>query len=178
MEYVVLGLLMMQSMTIYEINQAFKQGISMFYSASYGSLQVAVKKLLGQGLIVVEEKVEHGRNKKVYHITAAGRRAFHEWMLAEIPVSRLEVLALAKVYFLGLVGSLEERKWIVQDILNKAQMVADQLEALNEQISQLEIPPAFQEVARFQIKTLDYGRKNFAFSQAWFRALLDELEAR
>ena len=41
MENVILGLLIIQSLTLYELNRAFKQGISMFYSASYGSLQVA-----------------------------------------------------------------------------------------------------------------------------------------
>jgi hypothetical protein len=80
------------------------------------------------------------------------------------------------LYFLGLVESLEERKSILRDILDKAQMVADQLDALNEQLSRLEIPPAYQEIARFQLKTLDYGRKNFAFSKAWFQSVLDELE--
>jgi len=49
MENVILGLLMIQSLTLYELNQSFKQGISMFYSASFGSLQAAVKSLLSKG---------------------------------------------------------------------------------------------------------------------------------
>lgn len=177
MENVVLGLLIIQCLTLYELNQAFKQGISMFYSASYGSLQVAVKSLLGKGYIVFEEKVENGRNKKVYIITEAGRQAFSQWMLDEIPVSKLEVMALAKVYFLGLVDSLEHRKRIVQDIIAKAERIEAQLSALDEHIRHIEIPASHYEIARFQIKTLDYGRKNFAFSKAWFQELLDDLEA-
>jgi DNA-binding PadR family transcriptional regulator len=176
MEYVILGLLIIQRMTLYELNQAFKQGISMFYSASYGSLQVAVKNLLGKGLIVFEEKVEKGRNKKVYCITEEGRQAFYQWMLAEIPVNKLEVLALAKVYFLGLMDDLEDRRQIIQDILVKAQIVEDQLGALNERLDQLQISPEYQAIAKFQLKTLDYGRKNFAFSRAWFQELLDDLD--
>src|SRR5512139_1502134 len=105
MEHVVLGLLMIQSLTIYGLNRAFKQGISLFYSASYGSLQTAVKNLLGKGWIVFEERVDHGRNKKVYSITEQGRRAFYEWMLEEIPANKLEVTALSKVFFLGLMTS-------------------------------------------------------------------------
>ncbi len=46
MENVVLGLLIIQSLTLYDLNRAFKQGISLFYSASFGSLQIAVKNCL------------------------------------------------------------------------------------------------------------------------------------
>jgi DNA-binding PadR family transcriptional regulator len=167
---------MIQCFTLYELNQAFKQGISMFYSASYGSLQISVKNLLSKGMISFEEKVENGRNKKVYSITDTGRQAFSQWMLAEIPVSKLEVMALAKVYFLGLVGDLEERKHIVEDIVAKASMVEDQLNAMHEQINRYEIPETHRAIAKFQVKTLEYGRKNFAFSKAWFKELLDDLD--
>ena len=45
MEYVILGLLMLQPNSVYGIRKAFEQGISMFYSASLGSIQTAVKRL-------------------------------------------------------------------------------------------------------------------------------------
>jgi len=175
MENVVLGLLIIRSLTLYELNQAFKQGISMFYSASYGSLQIAVKNLLNKGMVVFEERVEKGRNKKVYSITAHGKDAFYRWMLDEIPVNKLEVAALSKVYFLGLIQNVEQKKEIVLEILNKIELVQDELNKMNEEISRIEIPASYRGILTYQLKTLDYGQKAHSFAREWFLALLNDL---
>ncbi|NTV78545.1 MAG: hypothetical protein HGA25_05235, partial [Clostridiales bacterium] len=46
----------------------------------------ALKNLLSKGMISFEEKVENGRNKKVYSITDVGRQAFYQWMKSLVPV--------------------------------------------------------------------------------------------
>jgi DNA-binding PadR family transcriptional regulator len=176
MENVVLGLLIIQSLTLYDLNQAFKQGISMFYSASYGSLQIAVKNLLNKGMINFEEKVDKGRNKKVYSITELGRNAFYQWMRDEIPVNKLEVTALSKVFFLGMIQDVEQRKQIVLEILSKIQLVQDDLCKLDEEITRIGIPASYKDILKYQLKTLDYGRKSHSFAREWFLTLLSELE--
>jgi DNA-binding PadR family transcriptional regulator len=176
MENVVLGLLVIHSLTIYELNRAFKQGISMFYSASYGSLQIAVKNLLKKELIVFAEKVDRGRNKKVYSITPLGQQAFYNWMLDEIPLNKLEVTALSKVYFLGLIESVPQRRQILLEILARIEQVQGSLEQMNSQLAQVDVPPAYRDIFKYQRKTLDYGLQAHAFGKQWFQALLDELE--
>lgn len=177
MENVVLGLLIIQSLTLYELNRAFKQGISMFYSASYGSLQIAVKNLVDKGLIVFEEKVDRGRNKKVYNITASGREAFYRWMTAEIPVNKLEVTALSRVFFLGLIPDSGGRKQIVLEILSKIDLVQAGLSELSTEIRRTEIPPEYSGIFYYQLKTLDYGQQAHVFAREWFQGLLEELDA-
>ena len=176
MEHVVLGLLIIQSLTLYGLNQAFKQGISMFYSASYGSLQIAVKNLLNRGMIVYDEKVDKGRNKKVYSITELGKDGFYQWMLDEIPVNKLEVTALAKLYFLGLIQSREQREQIISEILSKIELIQDQLGSMNAEIGQMEIPASYKGILKYQLKTLDYGLKSHAFAREWFLRLLMDLQ--
>ena len=176
MENVVLGLLIIQSLTLYELNRAFKQGISMFYSASFGSLQIATKNLLSKGMIVFEEKVEKGRNKKIYSITENGRDAFFRWMFAEVPPNKLEVTALSKVFFLGLIPGIDQRKQIVLEILNKIELVQSELNEMNEEISRYDIPESYQGILKYQLKTLDYGIKAHIFAREWFQALLDDLD--
>ena len=177
MENVVLGLLIIQSLTLYELNRAFTQGISMFYSASYGSLQIAVKNLLNKGMIVYQERVDKGRNKKVYSITEHGKEAFYQWMLSEIPAKKLEVTALSKVYFLGLIQEVEQKKQILVEILTKIQWVQDQLNKMNDETGRFEIPPSYQGILKYQLKTLDYGLKAHDFAREWFLALLEDLES-
>ena len=174
MENVVLGLLIIHSLTLYELNRAFKQGISMFYSASYGSLQFAVKNLLNNRMIVFEEKVEKGRNKKVYSITEHGKDAFFRWMLDEIPANKLEVTALSKVYFLGLIQEIEQKKQILLEILSKIQKVQDELGKMNQEISRFEIPDSYRDILKYQLKTLDYGLQAHSFAREWFLALLKD----
>jgi PadR family transcriptional regulator AphA len=176
MENVVLGLLMIQNLTLYGLNRAFRQGISMFYSASYGSLQIAVKNLLGKGSIVFEEQVENGRHKKVYSITDRGRQAFHEWMLDEVPANRLEVTALSKVFFLGLVEGREQKKQIVLEILNKIELGHDQLSQMDQEISRVDIPDSYLDILKYQLKTLDYGIQTHRFAREWFQVLLEEID--
>lgn len=177
MENVVLGLLLIQSLTLYELNQAFKQGISLFYSASYGSLQTAVKNLLAKGFVVFEEKVDRGRNKKVYSITPQGRTAFMQWMLAEVPANKVEITALSKIFFLGQVPEIAQKKRILQDILAKIQAVHADLTRLKDEISRYDISPAGQETYKYQLKTLDYGIQNFAVAVEWAAEMLEELES-
>lgn len=176
MEHVILGLLLIQSLTIYGLNQAFKQGISMFYSASYGSLQTSVKNLLAKGMIVFQQQVDNGRTKKVYSITEPGRAQFFQWMRAEVPENKLEVTALSKVFFLGLIEDTETKREIVREILRKIELVQSQLSGMEQQLSQYEVSDAYRSIFKYQMKTLDYGIQSHAFGRQWFQALLDELE--
>lgn len=175
MEYVVLGLLIYQSSTLYELNQAFKQGISTFYSASYGSLQIAVKNLLNKGWIVFQEKVERGRNKKIYSITDQGREAFFEWMFAELPENKLEVTALSKLFFLDLVEGTEPKKRVLSEIVTKIKAAEEQLIQMDEALSRLDLSPEERSRYKYQLKTLEYGIEVFAFAREWFQGLLEEL---
>jgi len=175
MEHVVLGLLIIQSMTLYELNRAFQQGISTFYSASYGSLQIAVRNLLNKGLVIFVEKVEKGRNKKVYSITQQGKEAFYKWMFAEVPANKLEVTALSKLFFLGLIQGAEQKRQIIREILSKIQLVEEELKQMNDELNQLEVPVEHRAVFIYQLKTLDYGIKAHSFAREWFQALLHEL---
>ena len=177
MENVVLGLLIIQNLTLYELNQTFKQGISVFYSASFGSLQIAIKNLLNKGMIVFEERVEKGRNKKIYSITEHGKDAFYKWMLEDIPVNKLEVTALSKVYFLGLLQNDAQRKQIILEILGKIQLVQTELENMHEEISRMEIPESYMEILKYQLRTLDYGQMSHSFAREWFLGLLNDLNA-
>lgn len=98
-------------------------------------------------------------------------------MLDEIPPNKLEVTALSKVYFLGLIQNAGKRKQIVLEFLYKIELVQGELNTMNEEISQLDLPAAYEEFFKYQLKTLDYGIKSHIFSREWFQALLDDLES-
>lgn len=175
MEYVVLGLLLLRSQTIYELNQAFQQGISLFYSASYGSLQNALKKLLAKGWVTYHEEVEQGRLKKVYAVSGDGKAAFLAWMASEADESKLEVAALSKLFFLGLIEEQVQKEQIMGGLIAKMDKAQQQLESLEVALSEAPVPPQHAAVMRYQLKTLAYGIQAHQFASTFFRGLLKEL---
>lgn len=168
-----LGLLILKDMTIYELNAAFKKGLSLIYAASYGNLQHAVKKLHKEGMIDYNELVENGRNKKIYRINKNGINNFFEWMESEIPVNKLETIMLSKVYFLGLIKDPAVKVGIVMEMIAKTEEVETGLRQMNEELNSLSLPDEIMEIANFQFKTLDYGIMAHAAGKQWLYKLLD-----
>jgi hypothetical protein len=99
-------------------------------------------------------------------------------MLEEIPPNKLEVVALAKVYFLGLLPNKDLQKQVLGEVITKIDFVANQLGQLNDDLVRLEIPDEYREIAFYRLKTLDYGIGSHRFAREWFVALLAEVDAR
>lgn len=176
MEFMVLGLLFFGEMTIYELNNNFKRGLSLIYSASYGSLQNAVKKLLKAEKITFRETVEGGRNKKYYAVNDTGRQAFSQWMLGESPLNKLETTMLSKVYFLGLVESPEDQKKVLAELIEKAEGVTGELMAYDESLQDMEIPEEAMGIAKYQMSTLNYGVRSHGVAVDWLKELYEGIE--
>ncbi len=174
MEFVILGLLSLRAMTVYEINKALQRGVSLFYSASFGSINAAIKKMINNGWIEGEEKIENGRNKKIYHINHRGQQAFREWLGSEIEIVKVKEPALTRLYFMGFASDnerirvLEEHISILRDVLNT-------LELIKNQSAGLQAPEGMEVVQSFQRLTLDYGIAFYKFNITWFQTLIESL---
>lgn len=175
MENLILGLLILKDMTIYELNNAFKEGLSLIYAASYGSLQNAVKKLLKDDLITFQALVENGRNKKVYHIEIKGKERFYQWMHEEIPEKKLEIMILSKIYFLGLIEKKEDQILILDKMIAKVSNIHNEMQAYEKEINTLAIPKKYESIAKYQMKTLNYGVNSHLFALNWLKTLRDEI---
>jgi DNA-binding PadR family transcriptional regulator len=175
MEFVILGLLALRAMTVYEINKALARGVSLFYSASFGSINAAICKLLDKDWISGEEKVENGRNKKVFHLTTAGREAFYEWLNTDIEAEKVKDPGLTRLYFLGFAPG-DERIRVLESHIEKLRRTLDTLELIHQQSVNIEAPPGLEDVRRFQMFTLEYGRAFYTFNIAWYQNLLETLK--
>lgn len=172
MEFAVLGLLYLSPMTIYELNSNFKKSLSLIYSASYGSLQTALKKLLSKGYIDMSSTIENGRQKNIYQITKLGSEAFFKWMCEAIPESKLEVTALSKLHFLGLIPTIEERIVVLGSITEQIKQVTYELESYQTELSNL---PRTDPVLHYQLSSLDYGVMAHRSALSFFENLYTDL---
>lgn len=175
MEFVILGLLALHAMTVYEINKALERGVSLFYSASFGSINAAIGRLLKKGWVSGQETVENGRNKRIFHLTSAGRQAFQDWLASEIEAEKVKDPALTRLYFLGF-SEPQERIRVLEAHIQNLRQVLGRLELIHQQNIGLQIPPEFQTTAKFQLLTLQYGRDFYAFNIRWYEALLESLK--
>ena len=171
---VILGLLLLLGpQTLYSLNKQFEQGPSLFYRASFGSLQSALRGLHTAGHVRMHEETDGGRLKKVYEITDAGAATFHAWIRSPLSGGDLEVAALSRLFLLGLVEDEVDRRSVLDGIIGE---VERELAGLEEFATVLDaqaatVPAEYRQVFRYQRATLDYGVMAHRTALAWFREL-------
>lgn len=165
MAFVILGLLLLRPLSLYDLVKAFETGISLFYSASTGSLKRALDTLLAQGHVEVEEAGARGR--KVYRATPAGREAFHAWLVGDLTGPSTETAALSRLFFLGLLQP-EDRGAVLQRIRDRISADLAVLQALGSEIDRQDVPEELADVFRYQKATLEYGLASHRHALEWF----------
>src|SRR4051794_41925122 len=78
--YVVLGLLDAAGRaTPYDLKRLHAAGVGSFWSLNHAQLYAGPDRLTEAGYLTVERE-RGGRRRKLYELTAAGRRALEEWL--------------------------------------------------------------------------------------------------
>lgn len=172
-EFVILGFLMIRSLTQYDLRRALQQKVSPFFSASLGSIQAALKKLVNNGHIELHEAMEKGRRKKIYSINRSGRQYFMNWMLSSIAPNRLEQDASTRLFFLGLM-SPPERLAIISEVIARLAAMVEEYESSRMGFEHKAVPEHLEQIAKYQLKTLDMGLHYHRSMLEWFRKLYAE----
>lgn len=175
MAHVILGLLLLAPQSLYDLVKSFEAGVSLFYSASTGSIKRALDRLLAEGRIEVASTDTGARGRKVYRVTDAGRAAFRTWMTGELTGPDPETAALSRLYFLGLLDPAE-RPGVLRRTAERIEADLDRLTTLAGTLDTVEVPPGLEDVARYQRATLDYGVAAHRQALDWFRAALTREE--
>ncbi|WP_426452907.1 PadR family transcriptional regulator [Paenibacillus sp. S-38] len=176
MEYILLGLLALRGQTIYELSKNMKNTVALSYSDSLGGIQAALKKLMDKEWISCSEMVERGKLKKVYSIEAPGREQLLDWLRSPIPIDKLKDLAVARLFFLGLLPASDCAKVIEGYTVSLTEMHRH-LTALEIQASLMEpgIPEEKREIYRWQLLSLRYSVDQYAFGAKWYSELLKNM---
>lgn len=84
-KFAVLGLLHYQDMHGYKIKDHIEKNFGFMWTVNFGQIYNSLKALVDEGLITLSDVVasENGApNKKVYSITAQGRKEFKSWLMS------------------------------------------------------------------------------------------------
>ena len=163
-----LGLLMLQKLSLYDLKKAFNRTLSLFYSDSLGSLQVAVRKLEEKGFVEKHTEFVGRRARHLLSITPTGYAAFHQEMQAPLPNQRQETALLTRLFFMGLVPATDRQRLATQ---LEAAIVASlvQLEEQERQLAELKLPADYLVVFEYQKATLDYALMSHRATLQWWR---------
>jgi DNA-binding PadR family transcriptional regulator len=122
--YVVLGLIARYGpLTPYELKARVEQSVALFWPMPHAQLYRDPPRLVEMGLLR-EEAEQHGRRRRVFHLTDAGREALDEWLAeagtappetrdpALLKLAFVDLLAPAAVVALARSRTAQHRGWL------------------------------------------------------------------
>lgn len=164
---VILGILMEGPQTGYGLKSIIGQSVGFFYTASYGSLYPALKRLAEQGAISLVES-DGAKNKKLYTLETPGRKQFLDW-LAE-PLTRNRNEHLLKFFFYDyLEEPLREKRLTAfhGSLREELGRLAAVQQIVAKETEELENPENY----RFRLSVLTYGFRYLEMAERWLGEL-------
>ena len=122
MENILLSLLLIKSMTIYEMKMFIEKYLNTVCSSSLGSLQAALKKLVQCEKVTIFEYEEKGHLKKEYKINENGVQQFLTWIQTPMNWNKAKNMEEGKFFFLGMLPKekrIELLKKLIEDLENE-----------------------------------------------------------
>ena len=98
---VILGMLAGRPRSGYEIKQLVDSSARFFWAASYGQIYPELKRLEKDGLITGSDSAQGARQRTVYKLTAAGKRAARAWIAKPPQVLETRDEGLLELFFAG-----------------------------------------------------------------------------
>lgn len=176
LDKIILGLLQIGPHSAYSLQKNMERSTSMFYGASQGSINPALKKLSAAGHVTGTERLDGNRRRVEYEVTALGQQAFEAWLDSAMEVGRVRDDALVRLFFLGHLDKAARvnrvRAFCAELKANKAALQA------MVQGTQAELKGrTLTDVETCRLETLRFGADYYRFSLNWYEGLLKRMEA-
>ncbi len=175
LDHAILGFLQYKPMSGYDLKKIFDTSVRHFWPADQSQIYRTLSRLAEQGLAVQEivEQVDRP-DRKVYHITPAGRDELHRWLTGPFPMEEARSAPLVQVFFSGQLTD--------EEILAKFEAAAAAMRAVLERYEQ--VPGLVEEYVKqvdepretyFWMLTLDLGVRTMQANLAWAEEVIDKL---
>jgi PadR family transcriptional regulator, regulatory protein AphA len=175
LDFAILGFLNYHPYTGYDLKKIFDTSIRHFWAADQSQIYRTLSRLTEQGLAEMEKVPQEDRpDRKVYHITDAGRAALREWLIGPPPLDPPRSAPLIQVFFSGqfsdeeILRKFEGYAAIMRAILNEYEQVTDYIGPF-----QQEIPSPREHF--FWLLTLENGVANMRANLHWAESVIERL---
>src|SRR5262249_36205665 len=173
---VIIGMLAARPRSGYEIKQLVDKSARFFWAASYGQIYPELKRLEEAGLIKGSDASQGARQRKVYKLTAQGRRAAEAGIARAPELSELRDEGLLQLFFAGSIEPARTAE-IARESAAKAAATAAELRGLQEEIAR-EHEAAGPEYSPDpgSLTVLRYGIELNEWAAEWFDRAAEDLE--
>jgi DNA-binding PadR family transcriptional regulator len=178
LKHAILGFLNYGPLSGYDLKAAFDTSVQHFWPADQSQIYRTLAALADEGFAEVELVEQESRpDRKVYHITQAGRDALHSWLTTPISHEPARSAALVQVFFAGqlpddeILAIFEQAAAEMRALLAHYAGVPDAAQAY---IDWVDSP---REVF-FWLLTLECGVGMARAQLAWLESVIERLEAR
>ena len=177
LEFAILGFLNYHPYTGYDLKKIFDTSIRHFWPADQSQIYRTLARLTKQGFAEVEKISQEDRpDRKVYHITDAGRAELLQWLAGPPPLDEPRSAPLIQVFFAGQLSD--------EEVLTKFEGFAAIMRAILSQYDQVpgQIGPYQQEIISprehfFWLLTLDNGIRNMRANLEWAESVIDQIKS-
>jgi DNA-binding PadR family transcriptional regulator len=108
-----LGLLAIRPMTGYDLTRSYRRALQQIWYAPLGQVYPTLRKMKRDGLLRVSVKVQrHRPDRKVYTLTAEGRRLLVSWLSQPAALPRMHHEFIHKLFLLGNVDAKQRGELI------------------------------------------------------------------
>lgn len=177
LEYAILGFLNYHPATGYDLKKMFDSSVRHFWYADQSQIYRTLSRLTDSGLVRMEHVPQEGRpDRKLYHITQAGREAFDAWLAGPFPVQPSRSGPLVQVFFSArldqeeLIAKFETAAAIFRTMLDQYNAVPEQSSAM------LANAPGGRD-RYFWLQTLELGKLTAQAQLEWAETILADLRA-
>jgi len=176
LDYAILGFLNYHPYTGYELKKIFDTSIRHFWPADQSQIYRTLTRLTENGWAEMEKVPQDDRpDRKVYHITEAGRAGFLRWVAGPPPMGEPRSAPLIQVFFAGqlsdeeILAKFEGFAAIMRAILNQYDQITGQLGPF-----QAEIPSPREHF--FWMLTRENGIANMRANLAWAESVIERIK--
>ena len=165
----------------YEIKQQFDRVFSHFWAADLPQIYRTLNRLERDGWLAASSVAsEKGPERRVYRITAAGKRALRSWLTTAPTLATERIEYLAQTFFLG---ALEDDAAALAFMRELRNVLAGELAALQGiAAGWAAADPTYPECADrddfYAQLTLDLGLEKLATKLAWADRCIERIEHR
>jgi len=177
LEHAILGFLNYQPYTGYDLKKIFDTTVRHFWPADQSQIYRTLSRMLEQGFAEMEVVPQADRpDRKVYHITEAGRAELRRWLAGPTPMDEPRSAPLVQVFFAAQLSD--------QEILAKFEGFAATIRAVLAQFDQIptSLEPYEREISSprehfFWLLTLENGLGGLRASLEWADSVIARIKA-
>ena len=177
LDYAILGFLNYHPYTGYDLKKIFDSSVRHFWPADQSQIYRTLTRLMEQSLVEMEKVPQEDRpDRKVYHITDAGRADLIKWLSGSPSMDEPRSAPLVQVFFAGalsdeeILAKFEEFAEIMHMMLERYKQVPDQLGPFQQEITS-------PREHFFWLLTLENGLKSMKANLEWAESIIDRIKS-